>query len=124
MRDLRSAPYQPPDLAALGRSLKTISVNFTILLTICCLLAPVFYFAAFHGECAIRTLPGPGGTIYFRLYQQEQFFFNFSISRKAWWELAENSANFDSSGFNGGKRIRWRGFGYIWQWEEPFDIVY
>lgn len=101
-----------------------ITRKFTRAIIILTLLMPIFYFSAFHGKCTSRISVGPGGSGYRYLNLQEQFFFNLVVTKKAWWELADNSKNFDSTSFNEGHVTRWRGFGYLWKWEESYDVVY
>lgn len=106
------------------RFTRSVLRNFALTMTCCAILFSIIYFTAFHGECSMRLVPGSGGTAYRQLYMREQYFFNVTLSKRAWYDLAENTPDFDSSGYNGGLVIRWRGFGYIWKWEEPIVIVF
>ena len=104
--------------------LQEIAPKFVKVVCILILLLPFFYFGAFHGKCTSRISTGAGGSGYRYLHLHEQFFFGILLSKKAWWDLADNAPDFDSTSFNEGTVNRWRGFGYLIKWEESYDVVY
>ena len=104
--------------------LREIITNFRKTIVVLISLLPFIYLGAFHGIDTSHITVGPGGSGYRYLHLQEQFFFNIIITKKAWWEMADNSKDFNSTAFNEGHVTRWRGFGYLWKWEESYDVVY